>query len=372
MSNTDSTPSNTLCDQTMQEITNQLHAHASEMGFQQIGISDLNLKEANNALKRWLKAGYHGQMHYMEQHSDLRENPALLHPNSLRAISVRMDYMSDASLIPKQLNNKSKAYLSRYALGRDYHKVIRKRLTHLAKKLDQDLKQRGYHDLGYRAFTDSAPIFERAIAEKAGLGWIGKNCMLINPKAGSYFFLGEILTNLPLPVNTHIERDHCGRCRSCFDACPTQAFVGDKILDARRCISYLTIELKQAIPHELRRPMGNRVFGCDDCQIACPWNRFSRPTEEPDFQVRHDLDKASLLELYAWDETEFLQKTAGMPIRRAGYESFKRNLAVALGNAPYSLEISQQLESSLGKISPMVDEHIRWALKEQAEKSQKN
>lgn len=357
-----------LCDKTMAKIREKLDEDAKELGFQQLGVSGFDLRAASNSLKQWLKAGYQGEMRYMQEHTELRENPAILHAGSVRAISVRMDYMNDIAFAPTQLKDKSKAYISRYALGRDYHKLIRKRLTTLAKKLDKNLKQLGFHELGYRAFTDSAPIFERALAEKAGLGWVGKNCMLINRKAGSYFFLGEILTNLPLPINTKIETNHCGSCRSCFDICPTNAFVGDKILDARRCISYLTIELKSAIPKELRRPMGNRVFGCDDCQLACPWNRFSKPTQEADFSPRHNLDKANLLELYAWCEQEFLEKTAGMPIRRTGYANFKRNLAVALGNAPYSLEISEKLLHSKGQISPLVDEHIEWALQEQAQK----
>ena len=247
--------------------------------------------------------------------------------------------------------------MSRYALGRDYHKLIRKRLTQLGKQLQQ-----AAGDMGFRAFVDSAPVLERALANKAGLGWIGKNTMLINRQAGSYFFLGEILTDLPLPVDEPYAKDHCGRCQSCLDICPTQAFVGPHVLDARRCISYLTIELDGPIPEELRPGMGNRIFGCDDCQIGCPWNRFSKPTQETDFTPRHALDKATLLALFRWDEATFLKNTEGMPIRRTGYENWQRNIAVALGNGPYSLEVEQALLECHSLSTAMVQEHIDWAL----------
>lgn len=344
-------------DHSLTQLREQLDAWAPDFGFQQIGVTDIDLEQHGQHLQQWLKQGYHGSMDYMADHGDMRWRPDKLHPGSIRVISARMDYLAPGVDIVDALNDNNRAYISRYALGRDYHKLVRKRLTQLGKRL-QTLAA----DMGFRAFVDSAPLLERALANKAGLGWIGKNTMLINRQAGSYFFLGELLTNLPLPLDNSYERDHCGRCQACLDICPTQAFVGPHILDARRCISYLTIELDGPIPEALRSSMGNRIFGCDDCQIGCPWNRFSRPSKETDFTPRHQLDKATLLQLFNWDEDTFLQRTEGMPIRRTGYINWCRNLAVALGNAPKSLDVVLALESRLGSVNDMVDEHIKWAI----------
>lgn len=347
------------------DLREQIEQWAQELGFQQLGITDINLGEHEHRLQQWLKQGYHGEMAYMADHGNMRSRPDELQPGSIRVISLRMDYLAPGIELTSQLQNKHHAYISRYALGRDYHKLIRKRLTQLGKKIQQAIEavnqQQG---MSYRAFVDSAPLLERALANKAGLGWIGKNTMLINRQAGSYFFLGEILTDLPLPTDDSYQKEHCGRCTSCLDICPTQAFVGPHVLDARKCISYLTIELDGPIPLELRKGIGNRIFGCDDCQIGCPWNRFSKTTEEPDFSPRHQLDKATLLELFAWDEATFLKRTEGMPIRRTGYENWQRNIAVALGNAPASLEVVDALEKARPCASELVQQHIDWALQQ--------
>jgi epoxyqueuosine reductase len=336
-----------------------------EAGFQQAGIAPasitLNGSGAHERyLQQWLAQGYHGTMDYMAAHGNKRSRPAELEPGTLRVISFRMDYLpADADCITT-LNTPGAAYLSRYALGRDYHKLIRKRLAGIAGQIRNvvDASQQ-------RAFVDSAPVLERALAQQAGLGWIGKNTMLINKNAGSWFFLGEIFTSLALPIDEPHTGTHCGSCRACLDICPTQAFVGPHQLDATRCISYLTIELKTAIPEELRPLMGNRVFGCDDCQLVCPWNKFAKPTDENDFKPRHGLKNADLVTLFLWDEQTFLQHTEGSAIRRIGYERWLRNLAVGLGNAPKDAAIIDALESRRGKISALVDEHIDWALKRQ-------
>ncbi len=347
----------TATEADLASLRQQLDVFGRELGFQQIGVTDTDLGPHEERLKTWLAQGYHGDMGFMADHGNMRSRPAELQPNTVRVISARMDYLPPDVSIKEQLQDPSLAYVSRYALGRDYHKLIRKRLTQLGKQLQQ-----AAGDMGFRAFVDSAPVLERALANKAGLGWIGKNTMLINRQAGSYFFLGEILTDLPLPVDEPYAKDHCGRCQACLDICPTQAFVGPHVLDARRCISYLTIELDGPIPEELRQGMGNRIFGCDDCQIGCPWNRFSKPTQETDFTPRHALDKATLLALFRWDEATFLKNTEGMPIRRTGYENWQRNIAVALGNGPYSLEVEQALLERRPLSTAMVQEHIDWAL----------
>lgn len=356
----DNTPDYSELSPLWLDLRAQLDAWAKELGFQQLGIAGVELGEHEQRLQEWLAAGYHGEMGYMADHGNMRSRPAELLPGTLRAISVRMDYLAPDIRITDQLSDKNQAYISRYALGRDYHKLVRKRLTELGKRLQQSAGE-----MGFRAFVDSAPVLERALANQAGLGWIGKNTMLINRKAGSYFFLGEILTDLPLPIDKPYSQDHCGRCSACLDICPTQAFVGPHVLDARRCISYLTIELNGAIPENLRPGIGNRIFGCDDCQIGCPWNRFSNASKEGDFSPRHQLDKASLLELFAWDEATFLHRTEGMPIRRTGYENWLRNIAVALGNAPCSLEVVDALQRRRPQVSALVQEHIDWALKQQ-------
>ena len=267
-----------------------------------------------------------------------------------------MDYALDSKDSLESMENTGKAFVSRYARGRDYHKLIRKRLQKLARRI-QDV----VGPFGYRAFVDSAPVLERALAEKSGMGWIGKNTMLINKQAGSWFFLGELFTDLPLPVDEQVP-DHCGSCSACLDICPTNAFIKPNLLDATRCISYLTIELRTSIPVEFRKPMGNRIYGCDDCQIVCPWNKFSEPTQEKDFTPRHKLDDAQLVDLFAWSEREFLKRTEGSAIRRIGYDCWLRNIAVALGNAPSSKEIVGALQSRLNNVSDMVTEHIEWAL----------
>lgn len=328
-----------------------------ELGFQQVGITSVDLGQHEAHLQRWLDAGYQGEMDYMASHGSKRSHPDELVPGTLRVISLRMDYLPGDTRMAEQLASPEKAYVSRYALGRDYHKLIRKRLQQLAERVQQSIGQ-----FGYRAFVDSAPVLEKAVAEQAGLGWIGKNTLVINRKAGSWFFLGELFVDLPLPVDPPHASEHCGRCTACLDICPTQAFVAPYVLDARRCISYLTIELKGPIPEDLRPLIGNRVFGCDDCQIVCPWNRFARPSEQGDFQPRHQLDSAELASLFRWSEEEFLSRTEGSPLRRAGYERWLRNLAVGLGNAPGSIAVIEALELRREHPSELVREHVHWAL----------
>lgn len=341
------------------KLAENIKTWGRELGFQQIGISDIDLSEADGHLQTWLQNNFHGDMEYMQRHGSMRSHPEELVPGTYRIISARMDYLPAEPQSIEVLNNSSLAYISRYALGRDYHKVIRRRLQKLA-----DLIQENTGEFGYRALVDSAPVLERAIAEKAGLGWIGKNTMLINKKAGSWFFLGELFTDLPLPIDSK-EDEHCGTCSTCLDICPTDAFVGPNKLDARKCISYLTIELRTSIPEELRPLMGNRVFGCDDCQLCCPWNKFSSPTKEKDFSPRHELDRNELITLFNWTEEEFLEKTAGSPIRRIGYECWQRNLAVGLGNADSSPEIKAALQNKINHPSALIKEHVEWALAQQ-------
>lgn len=335
-----------------------------ELGFQQVGIAGLDLGEHEQHLQRWLDAGYHGEMDYMGAHGSKRSHPEQLVPGTVRVISLRMDYLPGDTQMAQRLAEPEKAYVSRYALGRDYHKLIRKRVQHLAERIQQDIGP-----FGFRAFVDSAPVLEKAIAQEAGLGWIGKNTLVLNRKAGSYFFLAELFVDLPLPVDEPHASEHCGRCTACLDICPTAAFAGPYVLDARRCISYLTIELKGAIPTELRSLIGNRVFGCDDCQIVCPWNRFARPSGEGDFQPRHQLDNAELAQLFLWDESRFLSNTEGSPLRRAGYERFLRNLAVGLGNAPSSIPVLEALKARREHPSELVREHVEWALAAHAQRS---
>lgn len=340
-------------------LAEQIRAFASELGFQQLGIGAPEIGEHEQWLQRWLNAGYQGEMAWMASHGSKRTQPEELVPGTQRVISVRMDYLPADSAMTKRLANADSAYISRYALGRDYHKLIRRRLQQLADRI-----QALIGPFGYRAFVDSAPVMERALASRAGLGWIGKNTMLINRKAGSYFFLGELFTDLPLPIDQPQQSEHCGKCTACLERCPTDAFVGPHLLDARRCISYLTIELKGAIPNDLRSAMGNRIFGCDDCQLVCPWNRFAKPTAEPDFSPRHQLDQADLVELFSWDEATFLQRTEGSPIRRIGYERWLRNLAVGLGNATTSIPVIEALKQRRTHPSELVREHVSWALEQ--------
>jgi epoxyqueuosine reductase len=330
---------------------------ARELGFADAGIAGIELGEDEQHLLRWLEDGHHGEMDYMARHGTRRSRPGELEPGTLRVISVRMDYVPPGTRNAWHvLGDPESGYVARYALGRDYHKLMRNRLQKLAERIRERVG-----DFGYRAYVDSAPVLEKALGRNAGLGWIGKHTVLINRSAGSYFFLGELYTDLPLPVDEPATA-HCGTCRRCIDICPTQAIVAPYRLDARRCISYLTIELKGSIPEELRAPMGNRIFGCDDCQLVCPWNKFARDASEPDFAPRHSLDGARLVELFAWSDEEFLRRTEGMAIRRTGYEGWLRNIAVALGNAPGTPDIVDALRARADHPSPVVREHVAWAL----------
>jgi len=338
-------------------VAESIRTWARELGFQQIGISDVHAGAHAQHLQDWLAKNFHGDMGYMAAHGDKRWRPDELEPGTCRVISARMDYLPAGDDPDAILADPDKAYISRYALGRDYHKLLRKRLAQLAQRIHDEITP--HH---FRAFVDSAPVLERAFAEKAGLGWIGKNTMLINSKAGSWFFLGEIFTDLPLPIDDNPVGFHCGSCRACLDICPTQAIVAPFQVDARRCISYLTIELKTSIPVELRPLMGNRIYGCDDCQLVCPWNKFARISAEPDFQTRHQLDDRGLLELFTWSEEEFLARTEGSAIRRIGYERWLRNIAVALGNAPFSESVRSALAEKSAHPSELVREHVLWAL----------
>jgi epoxyqueuosine reductase len=340
-------------------LADDIRRWGRELGFQQVGIASVDLGEHGSHLTRWLERGFQGDMDYMSAHGEKRSQPALLVPGTQRIISVRMDYLPEDPQAWETLKAGELAYISRYALGRDYHKLIRRRLQQLA---DRIVGAAG--EVGYRAFVDSAPVLEKAVAEQAGLGWIGKHTLVINRSAGSFFFLGELFTNLPLPVDAPVSA-HCGSCSACIDICPTRAIVGPYQLDARRCISYLTIESRAPIPLELRPLMGNRVFGCDDCQLACPWNRYARASGEGDFSPRHALDRARLLDLFLWTEAEFLSRTEGSAIRRTGYQGWQRNLAVGLGNAPYDPAIVAALEQRRAEADAMVAEHIDWALARQ-------
>ncbi len=346
-----------------QALLGQIRSWAQALGFQQLGVSDIDLSTADSKLQQWLALERHGSMHYMAAHDGKRSKPAELVPGTVRVLSVRIDYFPEAlEQANAQLASDDHAYVSRYALGRDYHKLIRQRLQRLADQI-----QSAIGPFGYRVFTDSAPVLEKPIAEKAGLGWIGKHTNLINSKAGSWFFLGEIFVDIDLPVDQPASA-HCGTCTRCISACPTGAIVAPFELDARLCISYLTIEHQGSIPLELRRPIGNRIYGCDDCQLVCPWNKFAQLSVEPDFQARHQLDRASLLELFAWTEPQFLSHTEGSAIRRIGYSRWRRNLAVAMGNAPFDNAIVEALENALADANVLVAEHLQWAIAEQTSK----
>ncbi|MBL6691077.1 MAG: tRNA epoxyqueuosine(34) reductase QueG [Pseudomonadales bacterium] len=347
------------------ELAGHIQTWSVDLGFSAAGITDLDLASHGEHLKKWLESGFHGDMDYMQKHDSLRWHPEHLHSGSVSIISVRIDYLEPDPQPEGLLADRTTAYVSRYALGRDYHKVIRGKLKKLVSQIRDYCEQHEFEGFHARVFTDSAPLLEKAIAEKAGLGWIGKNTLLINERAGSWFFLGEVLTNLPLPSATEQAINRCGSCSACIDICPTDAIVAPYQLDARKCISYLTIEQKGSIPEVFRSAMGNRVFGCDDCQVVCPWNRYAGANQEDDFKPRHGLDNAQLLELFSWSEEIFLERTEGSAIRRTGYEGWLRNLAVALGNMPVSTRVKTTLESRLG-YSKLVDEHIHWALREQA------
>jgi epoxyqueuosine reductase len=338
-------------------LVETIRGWARELGFQQLGVSDVDLGEHEAYLQKWLDAGYHGTMDYMARHGNRRARPAELVPGTCRVLTVRMDYLPPGDAPQAVLDDPTRAYIARYALGRDYHKVLRRRLARLAARIAREAGGGRY-----RAFVDSAPVLERAIAERAGLGWIAKNTMLINEQAGSWFFLGEIYTDLPLPADPPRTVKHCGSCRACLDICPTNAFAGPFELDARRCISYLTIEHRGSIDPALRPLLGNRVFGCDDCQLVCPWNKFASATAEADFQPRHGLADTELATLFLWDEATYLARTEGSALRRIGHERWLRNLAVGLGNAPATPAVIAALEARRAHPSPLVREHVAWAL----------
>ncbi|MGE0625012.1 MAG: tRNA epoxyqueuosine(34) reductase QueG [Pseudomonadales bacterium] len=332
---------------------------ALELGFQAVGVTDLDLSAHEPAVRRWLARGFQGDMDYLTRNLDKRLHPELLHPDTCRIISARMDYLRPDTEPLTVLENPTLGYVSRYALGRDYHKTLRRRLARLGRRISEAAAG---IDHRFRAFTDSAPVLEKALGERAGLGWIGKHSLLLDRDAGSWFFLGEIYTNLPLPVDDPTPEDHCGNCRACMTVCPTGAIVGERQLDARRCISYLTIEHRGSIPEALRPAIGNRIYGCDDCQLYCPWNRFATPSTEADFAPRAGLEGTALLTLFAWTEADFLQRTEGSAMRRISYEQWQRNLAVAIGNGPADDAAITALEDRRATASPLVREHLDWAI----------
>ena len=348
----------------LQQLAINIEKWSRELGFSQVGICDVDLSKHENRLKNWLANKYHGDMEYMERHGLMRARPSELVPGSIRAISVRLDYLPTKAQFAKTLKAKDHAYISRYALGRDYHKLMRKRLQQLGEMISEHCDE-----FNFRALVDSAPILERPLAEKAGLGWVGKHSLLINKDAGSWFFIGELLVDIPLPL-TAVEssissNNNCGNCVACLKICPTKAIIKPYVVDARRCISYFTIESAAAIPLELRPLMGNRIYGCDDCQLICPWNKYAKLSLEKDFQQRNNLDQVTLLELFNWSEDDFLLFLEGSAIRRIGFEKWQRNLAVALGNAPYDVDIIEALMLKRSSSSELVTEHIEWALEQQ-------
>ena len=357
----------------MHQLSADIKRWGIELGFSQVGITDTDLSLAEPQHAAWIEKGFHGAMDYMAKHGSKRTRPEELVPGTIRVISARMDYMPPQSRDSEEvMADGEMAFISRYALGRDYHKVLRNRLQKLSEKIAGEIQRLApiaslsvntEPPFEYRVFTDSAPVLEVALAEKAGLGWRGKHTLLLSREAGSWFFLGEIYTNLPLPVDAPL-KNHCGTCTACIDVCPTNAIVAPYEVDARRCISYLTIELKESIPEPLRPLIGNRVYGCDDCQLTCPWNKFANITEQQDFHVRHGLDNVTLVELFAWDEATFSRNMAGSAIYRIGYEQWMRNLAVGLGNAPSSDEVVAALKSRIDYPSALLQEHIDWALRQ--------
>ena len=352
-------PRETLSAEQLSTLAAQIKTWALELGFDAAGIANIDLDEHQAHLEKWIAKGMHGEMDYMHKHGSKRTRPEELVEGTRRVISVRMDYApADIKQAEEIIAQNSVAYISRYALGRDYHKVLRSRLKKLAHRINQEIG-----DFGYRVFTDSAPVMEKALAQNAGLGWIGKHSNLLDSKTGSWFFLGELYVDLDLPIDTRAS-NHCGTCQKCIDVCPTQAIVGPYQVDARLCISYLTIELKGAIPVALRSKMGNRIYGCDDCQFVCPWNKFAQTTKEADFTPREHITDQQLVTLFEWSEEEFLSKTEGSAIRRIGHQSWLRNIAVALGNAETSNEIIDVLKKRRESASPLLVEHIDWALEQ--------
>ena len=360
---TDSPPASTAAAEMdkaeLADLADAIKRQGRTLGFQQVGVAGVDLGEAESRFKSWLARGFCGEMDYLSRHGSKRTRPAELVPGTVRVVSARMDYWPGGSADAEEMLDRSPyAYVSRYALGRDYHKVLRARL----KRLAEFIRDRA-GGAGYRVFVDSAPVLEKPLAQNAGLGWIGKHTNLLNANAGSWFFLGELFTDIPLPVDEPAT-DHCGSCRACIDVCPTGAIVAPYVLDARRCISYLTIELRGSIPEEFRPAIGNRIFGCDDCQLVCPWNKFAVPSREADFAARQGLDAALMADLFRWSETDWDAGTRGSALRRAGYEGWLRNLAVALGNAETSPEVIAALRERMDHPSELVREHVRWALKQ--------
>ncbi len=341
-----------------QELADKIKIWAKELGFQKVGICDVNLQEHEEELQKWLDAGYHGSMDWMARHGMMRARPNELLPGTIRVISARMDYLPPQAQFATDLSNPNHAYISRYALGRDYHKLVRNQLKKLGQLIEQEVEH-----LNCRPFVDSAPILERPLAQKAGLGWTGKHSLILDKDCGSWFFLGELLVDIPLPVDEASD-NQCGNCKACITSCPTSAIIEDGVIDARRCISYLTIEFDGIIPVEFRKAMGNRIYGCDDCQLVCPWNRYSEVTQQTDFHRRASLESPDLVTLFNWDETTFLKNMEGSAIRRIGHQQWLRNISVAMGNAPFSHAIIESLESRKG-LSSELDEHIDWAMTQQ-------
>ncbi|MBN2864761.1 MAG: tRNA epoxyqueuosine(34) reductase QueG [Thiotrichales bacterium] len=352
------------CSSTLSKLSSQIKQWGLELGFADIGITHTDLSAYEAAHFNWIGENFHGEMDYMQRHGTKRTRPTELEPGTASIISVRLNYLDLAAYSPfETLHNSEQAYISRYALGKDYHKLMRKRLQQLATKIAEQVPE-----FSYRAFCDSAPVLERPIAEQAGLGFIGKNSLIIHPRAGSWFFLGELYTNLPLPADAPFEKQGCGPCTACIDECPTQAIVGNAVVDARRCISYLTIEYSGSIPEEFRAKMGNRIYGCDDCQLVCPWNKFTEQTQEAAFSPNQSLDNVSLLELWTWQESDFLKRFEGSPIRRIGYLQWKRNLAIAIGNIDSDVDTIEKsmaaLQQQKATLDLLVNEHIDWAIKQ--------
>jgi len=348
-----------------QQLADQIKTWALELGFADIGICDTNLSRHEEKFLEWIDKGYHGEMDYMARHGLMRARAHELLPGTLRAISVRLDYLPPEALIVSTMGDTNNGYISRYATGRDYHKIMRSRLKKLQTKIETQVS-----DLIARPFVDSAPIMERQLAEKAGVGWVGKNSLILNEKAGSFFFLGELLVSIPLPVSEPV-KEQCDKCVACITICPTQAIVEPYVVDGSRCISYLTIEKFGAIPVEFREAIGNRIYGCDDCQLICPWNKMAVASTEDDFRPRKDIHSPQLLDLFAWSEESFLKRTEGSPIRRIGHERWLRNIAVALGNADYSQLIIDALTAKKESVNDLVNEHIDWALAQQSSKLQR-
>jgi epoxyqueuosine reductase len=343
------------------QLALQIKDWGREFGFDQIGITDIDLNHTKDHYLEWIKQGFHGEMHYMVKHGSRRYKPDELVPHTVRIITARLNYFPHSQNSEAILQNDQKAFISRYALGRDYHKVMRFKLKKLSEKIQKEAHKTLDRAFEFRLFTDSAPVMEVELAEKSGLGWRGKHTLLINKEHGSWFFLGEIYINLPLPTDKKV-KNHCGTCTSCIEVCPTKAIIGPYKLDARKCISYLTIEHKSSIPLEYRKQIGNRVYGCDDCQLYCPWNKFGQISKEDDFKVRHGLDDIELVECFLWTEAEFLKRMEGSAILRIGYDQWLRNIAIGLGNAKTSEIIVNALKNRYHEASVVVKEHISWAL----------